>query len=90
MLGGDTDSGSGGGTGVGLGGDVQDRYGDGYGYGQLTRWEDTVIKVILGTEPNAPFAYAIGFERHHLIMSMLGGHGGRLDRERDVKVINLD
>ena len=46
---------------------------------QLIRWEDTVANVILGMEPNAPLAYATGLELHHPIMSMLGGHGGRLD-----------
>ena len=36
----------------------------------------------IGTEPNAPLTYALGSEHHHPIMSKLGGHGGRLERER--------
>ena len=54
---------------------------DGDRYGQLIRWDYTVANVILWTEPNYPFAYDLGLELHHPIMSMLGGHGGRLERE---------
>ena len=60
----------------GRGGDVREGDGDG-----LSRWEDNVAHVTLVTEPNGPFAYAPGLENHHLIMSMLGDLGGRLDRE---------
>ena len=45
---------------------------------QLIRWEDTVTNLILGTETNAPLAYAPGLKIHHPIISMLGVHGGRL------------
>ena len=45
--------------------------------------EDTVANIILETEPNAPIASARGLELHHPIISMLGGHGGRLERERE-------
>ena len=34
-------------------------------------------------ELNALLAYAPELEIHHLTMSILGGNGGRLDRERD-------
>ena len=51
--------------------------------GQIIRREDTLEKAILETEPNATIAYALGLETHQPIMSMLGGHGGRLDRERE-------
>ena len=74
----DTDDGSGGGTGVGEGGDRQDEYRD----TQIMRWEDTLANVILGTEPNSTLDYDLGLQLHHPIMSMLGGHRGRLERER--------
>ena len=32
----------------------------------------------LGTEPNAPLAYAPGSKLHHQTMRMIGGHKGRL------------
>ena len=35
----------------------------------------------LGMDPNAPLAYAPGSELHHPTMSVLGGHGGQLDRD---------
>ena len=73
-LGGDADGGLGGGMLEGGGGDGQDDGGD----GQLICWEDTVANIILGTDPNNPLAYAPGLELHHPIMSMIGGHGGRL------------
>ena len=70
------DGGSGGGTdGVG-GGDVR----DGNRYIRLIWWEYTVSNVTLGTETNAALTYATGLELHHPIMSMIGGHRGRLDR----------
>ena len=48
---------------------------DGEGYrDRINRWEDNAANVILGTEPNAPLAYATGLDTHHLIMSTLGGH----------------
>ena len=34
--------------------------------------EDNVVNITLGTEPNAPLAYDMGLELHHLIMSKLG------------------
>ena len=40
-----------------------------------------IKNLILGKEPNAHLASAPGLELQHLIMSMLGGHGGRLERE---------
>ena len=64
----------------GEGGDGHDRYKDG---DRLNRWEDTVANVTLGTEPNSHLASAPGLELHHLIMSIIGGHGGRLDIYRD-------
>ena len=39
--------------------------------------EDTVVTTTLGTENNAPLAYAPGLELHHPIMSILGYHGGQ-------------
>ena len=53
----------------------------GVGY-EINRREDTVANLILGTEPNAPIASASVLELHHLIMSKLGGHRGRLERDR--------
>ena len=54
----------------------------------MIRFEDTVANVILGTEPNAPLAYAPVLELHHPIMSMLGGHRGQLVREK-YKIVRL-
>ena len=62
-------------------GGVGDRW-EGNGDVRLVRWEYIVANVILGTEPNAPLAYTPGLELHHPIMSILGCHGGRLERER--------
>ena len=77
-LGGDAERGLGGRTYRGGG-----RYGwDGDGYG-LNWWEDTAANAILGTGPNSPLASAPGLELHHMIMSIIGGQGGRLDRYRD-------
>ena len=52
-FGGDMDGSSQGGTDGGGGG--RDGYRDG-----LSRWEDNVAHVNLGTEPNTPLAYALG------------------------------
>ena len=50
--------------------------GGGYGWGgdgyRIIQWEDNVSNLTLGTEPNAPLAYAPGLEHHHPIMSTLG------------------
>ena len=61
---------------------AEGRLGVGYGRngdgdGQMIRWEYTVANVILGTEPNAPLAYAPVLELHHPIMNMLGAHVGQ-------------
>ena len=55
---------------------------DGDGNG-INMWEDTVAKLILGTEPNATLASAPGLELHQPTMSMLIGNVGWLDRERE-------
>ena len=78
-LGGYVYGGLGGGTKRGGGGDRQDGDDDG-----INRWEDTVSNVILGTEHNDPLASAPVLELHHQIMSMLGGHRGWLEREREL------
>ena len=49
----------------------------------LISGKDTVANVILGTEPNSSLASAPGLELHHLIINMVGGHRGQLERERD-------
>ena len=49
------------------------------GDGRLIKWDDTAENIILGTEPNAPLAYAPGLELHHPIMSTLGAHGVQLE-----------
>ena len=59
------------------GGGGYGRDGDGKG---INRWEDTVENIILGIEPNATLENTPGLEIHHLIMSILGGNGGRLER----------
>ena len=46
-------------------------------------WEDNVANVTLDVEPNAPLAYDLLLELHHPIVSTLGKHIGRLDRERE-------
>ena len=51
--------------------------GGGYRY-RLSRLEDNVAHVTLGTDPNAPLAYSMGLEIHHPIMSMLRDPGVRL------------
>ena len=52
VCGGDADGGSGVGTDGRVGGDEQDGDGDG-----LSRWEDNVAHITLGTETNDPLAY---------------------------------
>ena len=63
-----------GGTGRGGGGD------------KLNFCEDNVANVILVMDPNVPLDYAPGLELHHPIMSTLGGHVCRLERERDIDI----
>ena len=70
--------GSGCGTDRGGGGYGRDRDRDG-----INLWEDNAEKIVLVTEPNSPLSYAPGLEPHHLIMSTLGGNGGRSDRETE-------
>ena len=53
---------------------------DGDEYGRLIRWEYNVANLILGTYPNNPLDYSPVLELCHQIMSMLGGHGGQLER----------
>ena len=70
-------------------GGVGDRW-EGNGDIRLVRWEYIVANVILGTEPNAPLAYAPGFEHHHPIMSMLVETEGQLEIEiYDLKKLTL-
>ena len=76
-IGGDADGGS---EGVTVRGEGRD-WRDGDRDGKIIRWEDTVANVILGTESNDPLAYDPGLELHHLIMSVLGGSGGQLERD---------
>ena len=78
-LGGYADGGPRGGMGGGGGGDGRDGYGDRW----KIRWEDAAANVILGIEHNASLAYDMGLKSHHPIISMLGGHGGQLDRDID-------
>ena len=44
---------------------------------------DNVANIILGTDPNDPFASVLGMELHQTIMSMIGGNGGQLERKRE-------
>ena len=44
--------------------------------------EDTVASIMVGAGPNAPLASAPVLELHQPIMSILGGHGVRIERER--------
>ena len=39
--------------------------------------DDTIVNITLGTESNAPLAYAPVLELHQPIMSKLGEHGGQ-------------
>ena len=70
-------------------GDITDGGGGGDGWDsnkdrRIIRWAYTVVNVILGTEHNVPLASTPGLELYHPIMSMLGGHGGQLERYRDI------
>ena len=47
-----------------------------------TRYGYRVTHVTLVIYLNAPLSYDTLLELHHPIMSNLGGHGGRLERER--------
>ena len=65
------------------------------GYGRdrdrdvLSRWEDNLAHVTLGTEPNAPLTYAPLLEHHHPVVIILGDPGGRLDRKREIIYLNF-
>ena len=48
----------------------------------LSRWEDNVASLTLGTNTNALLDYDPGLEHHHPILITLGDPGGRLYRER--------
>ena len=50
---------------------------------RLSRWEDNVANLTLGTEPNDTLSYALGLEHHQPIVSTLGDPGGRLEIERE-------
>ena len=52
----------GGGTYKGAGGDGQGGDRDG---NILSQWEDNVVNLTLGKEPNYPLAYNMGLEHHH-------------------------
>ena len=39
--------------------------------------------ITIRTEDNAPLSYAPGMEIHRLIMSMIGGHRGQLEKDRE-------
>ena len=52
----------------------------GKGDKQIIRWENTVANLSLCMDPNDPLTYGPVLELHHQIMSMLGGHGGWLER----------
>ena len=60
---------------------------EGDGYGQLINWEYNVENTTLGTEPNAPLAYAPELEIHHPNMSTLGANRVQLDRERKIEML---
>ena len=38
------------------------------------------------TDPNDPLAYVPGLEHPHPNMSKIGGHGGKLEREREREI----
>ena len=76
---------------TGCGGDVDgilggrtDRGGGG-DRDRLSRLEDNVAHVTLGTDPNAPLAYAMGLEIHHPIMSTLRDPGFGLEIYKYIK-----
>ena len=77
VLGGDACGGLGGGTDEGGAGDGWDGDRD-----IINWWDDNVANIILLMELNSPLAYDMGLEIRDLIMSALGGHLGRLKRER--------
>ena len=81
--GGGTDGGLGCLMDVGVGGYGRDRDRD-----VLRRWEDNLAHVTLGTEPNAPLAYAPVLENHHPVVIILGDPGGRLERKREIIYLN--
>ena len=74
--GGDTNGGSFGGTDRRGGGGGRDVDGN-----RLSRWEDNLLNLTLGTDPNYPLVCAPGLERYHPIMSTIGDTGGRLERD---------
>ena len=78
--GGYADSSPAGGTAGGGGGDGC----DGDKYGRLIKWEGNVANITLGTDTNAPIAYASGLDLYHLIMHTLGVHRGQFLRLRDI------
>ena len=45
--------------------------------GNLSIGEDNIAHLTLGTDTNAPLAYDLGLELHHLIISKLGDHRGQ-------------
>ena len=47
----------------------------------ISRWEDNVANITLGTYNNAPLAYAPGLEHHHPIIIMLVDLEGQLERD---------
>ena len=56
---------------------AEDRYGTETKKDDQLSGDDTVVTITLGTETNAPLAYALGLELHHPIMSKLGEHRGQ-------------
>ena len=52
----------------------------------MEEWTGGYCRVFntLGTEPSDPLAYGPGSEHHRPIMSIIGGHGGRLEIDRGV------
>ena len=62
------DGGSGGRT---DGGGVEDRQDRDRDRDRLNWWENNVANITLGTKPNDRFAYALGLEHHHPIISKL-------------------
>ena len=84
-FGGDVDGGLGGGSDRGEGGSRQYRYRDRL----LIKWGDTVANITLGLEPDSPLAYDLVLELQHLIMSMMGAHGGQLERGREAGMYKI-
>ena len=74
-FGGDADGGLVGGMDGGGGGYIRYIERDG-----LSRWEDNVSHVTLGTDHNAPLVYALVLELHHPSMSNFGEQGDQLER----------